>query len=40
VQQFPEVDQAGWFGPDEARAKLLKGQLPFVDRLLDELADS
>ena len=37
MQQFPEVDRAGWFGPDEARAKLLKGQLPFVDRLLTRL---
>jgi predicted NUDIX family NTP pyrophosphohydrolase len=34
-QDFPEVDRAGWFGPDEARRKLLEGQRPFVDRLLD-----
>ena len=33
-QEFPEVDRAGWFTPDEARRKLLEGQRPFVDRLL------
>lgn len=31
---FPEVDRAGWFTPEEARAKLTKGQLPLVDALL------
>lgn len=33
--EFPEVDRAGWFAPDEARQKLLAGQRPFVDRLLE-----
>jgi predicted NUDIX family NTP pyrophosphohydrolase len=32
--QFPEVDRAGWFSPDEARDKLLESQRPFVDRLV------
>jgi predicted NUDIX family NTP pyrophosphohydrolase len=32
--QFPEVDRAAWFTIDEARQKLLKGQQPFLDRLL------
>jgi len=32
--QFPEVDRAGWFTIDEARQKILKGQQPFLDRLL------
>jgi len=27
--QFPEVDRAGWFSMEEARKKLLKGQLGF-----------
>ena len=31
---FPEVDRAAWFSMDDARAKILKGQLPFLDRLL------
>lgn len=33
LQSFPEVDRAGWFGIDEARRKILAGQLPFLDRL-------
>ena len=32
--QFPEVDRAGWFSIAEARIKILKGQQPFLDRLL------
>jgi predicted NUDIX family NTP pyrophosphohydrolase len=31
---FPEVDRAGWFGPDEARRKILKGQAPIIETLL------
>jgi predicted NUDIX family NTP pyrophosphohydrolase len=34
MQEFPEIDRAAWFGVVEARAKLVKGQLPFLDRLL------
>ena len=33
MQEFPEVDRAGWFGPDEARRKILRGQAGFLDRL-------
>lgn len=32
-QEFPEVDRAAWFTVDEARAKILKGQAPFLDDL-------
>jgi len=32
--QFPEVDRAAWFSIEEARQKILKGQQPFLDRLL------
>ncbi len=35
--QFPEVDRAQWFSPQEARDKLVKGQVVFVDRLLELL---
>ena len=38
MQEFPEIDRAAWFGPAEARTKVLKGQLPFLDRLHAELA--
>lgn len=37
VQEFPEIDRAAWFGLEEARTKLVKGQLPFLDRLRDVL---
>lgn len=33
MQQFPEVDRAGWFGLPQAREKLLAGQHAFLDRL-------
>jgi predicted NUDIX family NTP pyrophosphohydrolase len=34
IQQFPEIDRAGWFSVDEAREKLVKGQVPILDALL------
>ncbi|MGH6825213.1 NUDIX domain-containing protein [Methyloceanibacter sp.] len=36
-QSFPEVDRAQWFAPEEARKKILPGQCPFIDRLLERL---
>jgi predicted NUDIX family NTP pyrophosphohydrolase len=36
-QSFPEVDQAGWFGLEEAREKLNPAQAPLLDRLRDLL---
>ena len=38
LQEFPEIDRAAWFGVDEARTKLVKGQVPFLDRLLERIA--
>jgi len=35
--QYPEVDRAEWFSIEDARAKILKGQEPFLDRLLAAL---
>ena len=37
LQSFPEVDRAQWFTLDEAREKILPGQRPFIDRLLERL---
>ena len=37
IRTFPEVDRVEWFSAAAARTKLLKGQLPFVDRLLEQL---
>ena len=34
VQEFPEIDRAAWTPLDEARVKLVKGQVPLLDRLL------
>ena len=35
--QFPEVDRAEWFSIEEARKRILKGQEPFLGRLLAAL---
>ena len=37
LQEFPEVDRAAWMPLDEAREKLVRGQVPLLDRLLDLL---
>jgi len=35
VQEFPEVDRAGWFSLAEARIKILPGQAGFLERLVE-----
>jgi predicted NUDIX family NTP pyrophosphohydrolase len=37
-RSYPEVDRVEWFDLETAREKLLKGQLPFLDRLAAALA--
>jgi predicted NUDIX family NTP pyrophosphohydrolase len=37
-REFPEVDRAGWFSIDEARAKLVPAQAELLDRLLEHVA--
>jgi predicted NUDIX family NTP pyrophosphohydrolase len=37
MREFPEVDRVAWFGVDEARHKLVKGQRVFLDRLTEAL---
>lgn len=37
IREFPEVDRAGWFGLAEARCKIHKGQIPFLDELVTRL---
>jgi predicted NUDIX family NTP pyrophosphohydrolase len=39
-EEFPEVDRAAWFEQTEARRKILQGQIPFIDRLVELLQDS
>jgi predicted NUDIX family NTP pyrophosphohydrolase len=40
MQSFPEVDRAQWLAPDAACAKILPGQVPFIDRLIDGLRET
>lgn len=37
TQEFPELDRFAWAAPATARELLVKGQLPFLDRLLERL---
>jgi predicted NUDIX family NTP pyrophosphohydrolase len=39
VQEFPEVDRAEWFELERARAKLVRGQVPFLEALESLLAE-
>jgi predicted NUDIX family NTP pyrophosphohydrolase len=32
-REFPEVDRAGWFGLEEAKRKILPGQIALLDEL-------
>lgn len=38
-REYPELDRVGWFSVVDAREKLLKGQRPLLDSLLQELGD-
>jgi predicted NUDIX family NTP pyrophosphohydrolase len=33
LQEFPEVDRGGWFSIEEARGRILKGQVGLLERL-------
>ena len=33
MAEFPEVDRAAWFSLEEARARILESQVPFLDAL-------
>ncbi len=33
MKTFPEIDRAGWFGLDDARARIVPGQVPILDEL-------
>jgi len=37
TQEFPEIDRGAWFSLTQARRKILKGQIPFLDRLVERL---
>jgi len=38
TRSFPEIDRAAWFGLSEARRRVLAGQAPLLDRLVEILA--
>jgi predicted NUDIX family NTP pyrophosphohydrolase len=40
MQSFPEVDRAAWFGIDDARTRLHKGQLPILEELVSKLGNT
>jgi predicted NUDIX family NTP pyrophosphohydrolase len=37
LQEFPEMDRAGWFDLDRAASKLVKGQVPILHALTEAL---
>ena len=37
LQEFPEMDRAGWFTLEEAATKLVKGQVPILAALQNQL---
>lgn len=40
IEGYPEIDKGEWFDVDEARRKITRGQLGFIDRLIDRLKAS
>jgi predicted NUDIX family NTP pyrophosphohydrolase len=36
-REFPEVDRAEWFDPEQARQKILPAQAELIDRLLERI---
>jgi predicted NUDIX family NTP pyrophosphohydrolase len=36
-REFPEIDRAGWFSLDQAKQKILKGQLSLLEELPSKL---
>ena len=39
VREYPEIDRVDWFPVAGARSKLLKGQRPLLDHLMDVVED-
>jgi predicted NUDIX family NTP pyrophosphohydrolase len=35
--EFPEIDRAGWFSPEEAMIKIVRGQKPIIESALPRL---
>jgi predicted NUDIX family NTP pyrophosphohydrolase len=39
IQEFPEIDRAGWFALDDARTKIVAGQRAILEALVERLGD-
>ena len=39
TEEFPEVDRAGWFTIEDAKRKVLKGQIAFLDQLQSKISE-
>lgn len=39
IGDFPEIDDARWIGESEARTKLVKGQVPILDALIQHVRE-
>ncbi len=39
IGDFPEIDDARWIGESEARTKLVTGQVPILDALIQHLPE-
>jgi len=37
LQEFPETDRAAWFALNDASRKIIKGQRPIIESLLQQL---
>lgn len=38
IREYPEIDRVAWLSVAQARSKLLKGQQPLLDRLVEVVA--
>lgn len=34
IQSYPEIDRVAFFGPEDARVKMIAAQVPFIERVL------
>lgn len=39
-QEFPEIDRAEFFSLEEAKAKIIEAQIPFLDRLVEAVSNA
>lgn len=37
INEYPEIDQGDWFTLEEARTKMIRGQAPLLERLVERL---